>query len=189
MDSPERFERIEGVAFPVQITASKRRKKSVSAKIVNGVLDVRTPVGLPLEVRDAHIRDLATRLERKRASTEIDLEARALALAKRYDLPKPASIEWSSRQNSRWGSCTPANGSVRISNRLSGMPYWVVDYVIVHELAHLLHLNHDAQFHAVVARYPKAERAEGFLEAVSLGFAEPRPGEPDEADKLRHDEP
>ena len=52
------------------------------------------------------------------------------------------------------------------------MPLWVLDYVIVHELAHLLHLHHDAEFHAVVARYPKAERAEGFLEAVSLGYGQ-----------------
>ena len=123
-------------------------------------------------VRDSHIRDLAKRLARKRASSELDLNDRAAKLAKNYGLPRPSSIEWSSRQNSRWGSCTPANGSVRISDRLSGMPKWVVDYVIVHELAHLVHFHHDADFHALVARYPKAERAEGFLEAVSLGFAD-----------------
>ena len=52
------------------------------------------------------------------------------------------------------------------------MPLWVVDFVIVHELAHLVHPYHDAAFHTLVARYPKTERAEGFLEEVSLGFAD-----------------
>ena len=166
------LERIDGVAMPVRVTTSTRRTKSVSAKIVDGVLDVRAPATLGTKERDDHIRDLAKRLARKRASSDIDLTARARTLAKRYGLPEPTSIEWSARQNSRWGSCTPAQGTVRISNRLSGMPLWVLDYVIVHELAHLLHLHHDAAFHAVVARYPKAERAEGFLEAVSLGYGQ-----------------
>lgn len=165
-------EAIDGVTFPVRITESARRKKTVSAKIVDGVLDVRVPVGLPRTVRDEHIRDLATRLGRRRASTEIDLTKRAGLLAEKYDLPPPTSIEWSSRQNTRWGSCTPAKGAVRISDRLGGMPQWVVDYVIIHELAHLVHLHHNADFHALVARYPKAERAEGFLEAVSLGYTD-----------------
>lgn len=165
-------ERIPGVDLPVQIIESTRRKKTVSAKVVGGVLEVRTPVGLHRTERDAHIRQLAARLARKRASTELDLPSRAAALAKKYGLPRPNSIEWSSRQNSRWGSCTPSQGSVRISDRMSGMPKWVVDYVIIHELAHLVHLHHDADFHALVARYPRAERAEGFLEAVSLGFTD-----------------
>jgi len=143
----------------------------VSAKIVDGVLDVRVPVGLPAAERELHIRNLAKRLGRKRASSQIDLEKRAAVLAKQYGLPRPTSIEWSSRQNTRWGSCTPAKGSVRISDRLTEVPGWVVDYVIIHELAHLVHFYHDDDFHQLVARYPKAERAEGFLEAVSLGFA------------------
>lgn len=177
MSSSTTHERVDGVAFPVRVTESARRKKTVSAKVAGGVLDVRIPAGMAIDVRDQHIRDLASRLERRRASKEIDLTERAAVLAKRYDLPLPTSIEWSGRQNTRWGSCTPANGSVRISDRLSGMPHWVVDYVIVHELAHMVHFNHDADFHALVARFPRAERAEGFLEAVSLGYAHPTPSD------------
>jgi len=171
MSHPNPPERIPGVDIPVHIIESARRTKTVSAKIIDGVLEVRTPVGMHRGVRDSHIRDLAKRLKRRQASAELDLEARAAALAKRYKLPRPASITWSSRQNSRWGSCTPANRTIRISDRLSDMPKWVVDYVIIHELAHLVHPNHGAAFHELVAQYAKAERAEGFLEAVSLGFA------------------
>ena len=172
MTSPGATEQISGVAFPVRIIESARRKKTVSAKIIDGVLDVRVPCGLPVTVRDDHIRRLATRLGRKRATADIDLEDRARKLASRFGLPTPDSIEWSARQNTRWGSCTPATGSVRISDRLTGVPLWVLDYVIVHELAHLEHLNHGPDFQALVARYPKAERAEGFLEAVALGHAQ-----------------
>lgn len=63
----------------------------------------------------------------------------------------------------RWGSCTPSTGAIRLSTRLAAFPDWVVDYVIVHELAHLLEPGHDKRFWAWVDRYPKAERAKGYL--------------------------
>ena len=81
---------------------------------------------------------------------------------------EPSSVVWSARQNSRWGSCTPADGTIRLSTRLQGMPDWVVDYVLVHELAHLLQPGHDPAFWALVGRYPRTERARGFLEGVAM---------------------
>ncbi len=77
------------------------------------------------------------------------------------------SVGWSSRQRQRWGSCTTATGQIRLSDRLRQMPDWVADYVLVHELAHLLERTHSARFHALVARYPETERAKGFLEGWS----------------------
>lgn len=77
------------------------------------------------------------------------------------------SVSWSSRQRQRWGSCTTATGQIRLSDRLQQMPDWVADYVLVHELAHLLERTHSARFHALVARYPETERAKGFLEGWS----------------------
>ena len=79
----------------------------------------------------------------------------------------PASVRWVRNQNGRWGSCTPADRSIRISDRIQTFPDWVIDYVILHELAHLVVANHNAQFWALVARYPRAERARGYLEGVS----------------------
>jgi hypothetical protein len=67
----------------------------------------------------------------------------------------------------RWASCTPADGTIRISERLREAPSWVVDYVLVHELAHLLEPGHDAPFWAWVHRYPRTERAMGYLEGLS----------------------
>jgi hypothetical protein len=83
-------------------------------------------------------------------------------------LPQATTIEWVGNQDSRWGSCSTGTGTVRISDRVAAFPPWVVDYVIVHELAHLVEANHSAAFWKLVARYPKAERARGFLIAKGL---------------------
>ncbi|HMQ36031.1 MAG TPA: M48 family metallopeptidase [Micropruina sp.] len=106
---------------------------------------------------------------RRPPAADAALTARAEALFARYLVepgqPTPAlSVSWSSRQRQRWGSCTTATGEIRVSDRLQSMPDWVADYVLVHELAHLLERTHSARFHELVARYPEAERAKGFLE-------------------------
>lgn len=161
----------ETAAVPINVITSARRKKTVSARWVGNTIEVRVPEGLPAAERDRHVRVLSERLQRQRSSGMVDLEARARQLARRYDLPVPSSITWSSRQQQRWGSCTPATRAIRISDRMSEFPEWVVDYVIVHELAHLVEANHSPEFHRLVDAFPKAERAEGFLLAVSLGHA------------------
>ena len=67
----------------------------------------------------------------------------------------------------RWGSCTPTLGTIRISTRLAKFPDWVIDYVIAHELAHLDVPDHSDAFWELTNRYPKAERAIGYLIAKS----------------------
>ena len=78
-------------------------------------------------------------------------------------MAQPVSVRWVDNQRSRWGSCTPGDKTIRLSARLQGMPSWVVDYVLVHELAHLLAPGHDAAFWAWVNRYPQADKAQGYL--------------------------
>ena len=115
---------------------------------------------------------LQTREERRRRSLggddELMSRARALSAAHLDGLAEPASVRWVDNQQRRWGSCTPADRSIRLSSRLRSMPDYVVDYVLVHELVHLLEPGHDERFWALVARYPRAERARGFLEGVEL---------------------
>jgi predicted metal-dependent hydrolase len=86
----------------------------------------------------------------------------------------PVSVRWVPPMRTRWASCTPDDGTIRVSERLRDVPGWVVDYVLVHELAHLLEPGHDAAFWAWVHRYPRTERAMGYLEGLSaaagLGF-------------------
>jgi predicted metal-dependent hydrolase len=62
------------------------------------------------------------------------------------------------------------------------MPSWVVDYVLVHELAHLLEAGHTREFWAWVDNYPKAEKAMGYLQGYSsAAHLEPPPGTEDES--------
>ena len=164
MDQPTR------ASLPVEIVRSRRRRRTVDATIVDGVIRVRAPASMPRAELDEHVAELVSRLERRYRSDGVDLERRARTLAKRFDLPRPSSISWAD-QRDRWGSCSIDSRTVRISNRLAAYPPWVLDYVIVHELAHLVVAGHDAAFHAIVARYPLAERARGFLMAVSFGDA------------------
>ena len=89
--------------------------------------------------------------------------------------PMPASVRWVTNQNGRWGSCTPADRSIRISHRIQEMPDWVIDYVLLHELAHLVVPSHNARFWALVGRYPKTERARGYLEGIAAATG-PGPG-------------
>ena len=70
------------------------------------------------------------------------------------------ATSWQLRaMSSRWGSCTPARGSIRINVRLAAYPPECLDYVVAHELAHLLEPSHNARFHAIVARAIPNERA------------------------------
>ena len=112
--------------------------------------------------------DKVQRSEARRRPSDEQLLARAHQLSDKYleGLARPVSVRWADNQQSRWGSCTPQDGTIRLSTRLQGMPSWVVDYVLVHELAHLLESGHNARFWRLVERFPRTERARGFLEGV-----------------------
>ena len=153
----------------VEVVRSPKRRKTVSAREVDGVIRVSIPASMTKADEAKWVDEMVRRLERQTASASVDLVERAALLAERYRLPRPQSIRWVSNQGSRWGSCTPVDGTVRISDRLAAFPPWVLDYVIVHELAHLEVPGHDRRFYELVDRYPKAERARGFLIAKGMG--------------------
>jgi predicted metal-dependent hydrolase len=145
----------------------------VSAYRQDGRTIVLLPGRMSRAEEDRWVIEMLGRLDRqdaRRRPGSQELEERAVRLSARYldGLALPVSVTWSGRQNGRWGSCTPADGTIRLSRRLQGMPDWVVDYVLVHELAHLLEPGHDPAFWALVARYPRTERARGFLEGVAV---------------------
>ena len=122
--------------YPIEVIRSDRRVKTVSARIVEGVIRVRIPSWMTLRDEAEYVSNIVDRIERQRRSYGIDLAGRARVLAEKFDLPLPTSIRWSKTQRQRWGSCSPHSGHIRISNRLVDVPPWVLDHVIVHELAH-----------------------------------------------------
>lgn len=173
----ERYRR----AVKVEVVRSPRRRKTVQAREVNGVLRVSIPATMTKADEERWVVEMVRRMERRSASDAVDLHRRAEHLAARFDLPKPALIKWSDNQEWRWGSCTPSDGSIRISSRLVAEPGWVLDYVIVHELAHLVVPRHGARFWALVNRYPLTERARGFL--IARGLEPPAGGPPRAEDR------
>lgn len=160
----------------VEVRRSGRRRRTVSAyrdgeRVVVLIPD-RFSRAEEHEWVDRMLARLAARHARSRRCDQ-DLALRARRLASRY-LPEYeldlAAVRWVANQHSRWGSCTPEDGTIRISERLRGMPEWVLDYVVLHELVHLVVPTHGSYFWALVGRYPKAERARGYLEGVAAAM-------------------
>lgn len=162
----------------IKITYSPRRRKTISARLKKGVMYVAAPRG----IHEAELQKTITRLKErlikrqrgKELNTTHDLRAAAEKLNRQYFDGKLqiASIEYSSQQEHRYGSCNFRTGSIRISHRLASMPDWVRDFVIYHELAHLVVHGHGPRFHALESRYRLAERARGFLIAKGLEESE-----------------
>jgi hypothetical protein len=161
-----------GVPFVVELRRSTKRRKSVGAGMVDGRLVVTVPSWMGEADRLRWAGEMASRYARKTTTEGVDLLGRAVQLARRYRLPEPASVRWFDMA-SRWGSCTPASGDIRVSTRVGAFPGWVLDYVLVHELAHLEAPDHSRRFWDLVDRYPLTERARGFLIAKSDGDVSP----------------
>lgn len=156
----------------VEIRRSRRRKRTISAHREGDKTIVLVPAHLSQAEEDKAVRSLVERLDRREKRSrpsDDELMARAARLSQAWfgGLAQPLTVRWVSNQNARWGSCSSADRTIRLSDRLKGMPSYVVDYVLVHELGHLIEPNHSKRFWALVDAYPEATKAKGFLEGVS----------------------
>ncbi|SFD56675.1 hypothetical protein SAMN04487819_10143 [Actinopolyspora alba] len=179
----------------VEVRRSKRRKQTVSAYRDGGKVVVLLPARMSRAEERHWVDEMLSRLRRSetrrkspaRASDEALLN-RCAELSQRYldGLAVAAGVRWVAPMRTRWASCTPAEGTIRVSRRLREVPSWVLDYVLVHELAHLLVPGHGADFWEWVNRYPRTERAIGYLEgltaAADLGTGAEEPESGDEVD-------
>lgn len=156
----------------VEVRRSARRRRTVSAYREGD----RTVVLLPARMtRAEQAKWVTVMLERlaakdsRRPASDAALMERAGQLSTRYlgGRARPTSVRWVDNQSSRWGSCTPIDGSIRLSRRLVDMPEWVLDYVLLHELVHLLEPGHGPEFWRLLAGYPRLERARGYLEGAA----------------------
>lgn len=161
----------------VTIQRSRRRKRTISWEIRHGELRILLPAGLPPAEERAWVEKIQERarqrLRRAERATDPELFQRCRELWRLY-FPGPCPLvaaRWSDRQERIHGSCTTATAEIRVSTRLLKFPGWVLDYILVHELAHLLEPSHNRRFWDLVRQYALAERARGFLQACDLGFA------------------
>ncbi len=156
----------------VEVRRSRRRRSTVSAFRDQGRIVVAIPARFTPEQEREWVARMVERLkgkERKRRPSDDELTARAAALSERYlgGRANASGVRWVTNQGRRWGSCTVEDATIRLSARLRGMPPWVVDYVLLHELAHLLQPGHGPQFWGLLEGYPRTERARGFLDGVA----------------------
>ena len=161
-----------GDAPVVEVRRSRKRRRTVAAYREDEKVVVLIPARMTRAEEKEWVRTMLARLERqekRRRPSDSGLMRRARDLNVKYldGNAAPATVRWVDNQNSRWGSCTPADKAIRLSRRLEGMPPWVIDYVLVHELAHLIEIGHTSRFWELVDRYPRSERAKGFLEGVA----------------------
>lgn len=159
----------------IEVRRSERRRRTVSAYREGERVVVLIPNQFSRAEETEWVDKMLARLAARDLRTprsDADLTARAKQLAARYlsefgPIVNPASIRWVANQHGRWGSCTPADRTIRISEKVREMPAWVTDYVILHELVHLVVPGHNGRFWELVGRYPRTERARGYLEGIA----------------------
>jgi predicted metal-dependent hydrolase len=155
---------------PIRIVPSRRRRRTVAARLRSGVLEIMVPASMPKAEQMRWAGLMRARIERqmlRRRPTDERLQQRAESLNARFF---GGRLRWNSvgftEATTLWGSCTFASGAVRIASRVAAFPDWVLDFVLLHELAHLVHSDHGPAFHEILNRYPLAERATGYLLAA-----------------------
>jgi hypothetical protein len=162
----------------VEVRRSKRRKKSSAAFREQGKIVIVVPIRMSQRELNETIDELLIRLKKieRRTTDPQALQKRAQYLVKTYldfdvlaQHPVQVVIRWVTNQNSRWGSCTPGTGSIRLSHRLQTMPQYVQDAVLLHELIHLIEIYHNDAFHELMNRYPELPQARAYLEGYALG--------------------
>lgn len=167
----------------VEVRRSARRRRTVSAYRQGDRTVVLIPAQMSAREEERWVKAMLDRLatrERRSKPGEAELAQRAAGLSARYlgGRAEPASVRWVGNQGARWGSCTPVDASIRLSDRLRGMPDFVIDYVLLHELAHLIEPNHGAGFWKLLEGYPKLERARGYLDGFAAAQQREGGGEP-----------
>jgi hypothetical protein len=155
----------------VEVVRSARRRRTVSAHRAGDRIVVSVPARLSRREESRWVALMVSRVlasERRPRPSDSELIDRATDLAARYlqGRAEPASVRWVDNMSARWGSCTPSDRTIRLSRRLVGQPAYVIDYVLLHELAHLIVPGHGPAFWQQLAGYERLERARGFLEGV-----------------------
>lgn len=152
----------------IEIIYSKRRTLSVTVR--DGKVIVRSPFGLSDEIINNFLDKHRAWIERKVKLTQIifdemdkitesDIkrlreEAREYLTAKTEEYSKKMDLKYGritiTSAKTRYGSCS-SKGNISYSYRLMLRPRYAIDYVVVHELAHLREMNHSKKFYEIIS--------------------------------------
>ncbi|MFJ2620553.1 M48 family metallopeptidase [Glutamicibacter sp. NPDC087344] len=177
--SPQTVDFLAPDDIPVRIVRSAKRRKTISSQWRDDRLVVQVPAALDERSERMLVQEMIkkfrqNRVRRSESTSEENLASRAAELDQRYfgGKAQPVSVRWVGNQNKRWGSASVYQKTIRLSSRLKHTPQWVQDYVLVHELAHLLvpKDGHGAKFQDLLNRFERRVEADQYLAGFSAGF-------------------
>ena len=162
-------------AFLVEVRRSTKRRKTIEAFRKGDTIIVAIPARMSKREEERVVAEMVSKLSKDDLRlTSMELMSRALELNSLYlgNQATPSTVEWSSRMERIWGSCTIEDRAIRLSNRLDDAPRYALDYILLHELVHLIVAGHGPDFKALLSVYPQLERAEGYLEGRQIRLDE-----------------
>lgn len=165
----------------IVVIRSSRRKRNVAAYRQGGQIIVSIPARLSKADERTVVPEMVAKIRASEASRTIDesvLSSRCVALLGLWApeiTERPTSVSWKRAMNERWGSCTSVDGTIRISERLQRVPDYVLDFVLFHEGIHLRFGDHGSQFQEVLARFPKVDLAQAYLDGYEAAETALRP--------------
>ncbi len=169
----------------IVVIRSTRRKRNIAAYRQGGTIVVSIPARLSKADERSVVPEMVAKIRAQEAARTFDssiLATRTVELLTAFApeiSERPTSVLWRGAMKGRWGSCTSVDGTIRISERLQNVPAYVLDFVLYHEGVHLRFGDHGPEFTQVLARFPKGEIAQAYLDGYEAAehFYQPAPTE------------
>lgn len=133
---------IHGVPHTLEIIWTWTDRTKV--KLRHQQIEMLAPLHSTRSVRQAAFYGFCRREARRIFNERVEVLGLQMGL-----IPKSISVRG---QRTRWGSCT-SHGEISLNWKLLAAPRWVLDYVVVHELAHIQHMNHSQAFWHLVGQH------------------------------------
>ena len=155
------------IGLIIEVRRSTRRKKTIEAYRNGEKVIVSIPAKMSQREANQVVDEMVKKILHDESSLnneQLFIRAQQLNLQYLDGKAVPTSVQWSSRMSRIWGACTIEDKTIRISDRLRDAPAYALDYLLLHELIHILIPGHGPDFKELLERYPELARAEGYFE-------------------------